>query len=188
MYTIQLDAVKNFECSLKIQGASLKKSKVNLVIESNDLDIRCRGNINENGKVSIPVKKLKGILEEDVSGNMYLEVIADDTYFTPYKTTYKTEFSKKVAITEDIKITDVSFDEKPTIVADIKESIVDETINNHAANIIIKFNKNKIDIFNEKDKTKVNSLIREYVTQNKIEKDIYNQIIETIVTSLSELI
>jgi len=35
MYTIQLDTVKNFECTLKIQGASLAKSKVNLVIESN---------------------------------------------------------------------------------------------------------------------------------------------------------
>ncbi len=188
MYTIQLDTVKNFECSLKIQGASLNKSKVNLVIESNDLDIRCRGSINENGKVSIPVRKLKGILEEEASGNMYLEVIADDTYFTPYKTTYKTEFSRKVSITEDIKITDVTFDEKPTITTDIKESMVDDTINNHAANIIIKFNKNKVDIFNEKDKVKVNSLIREYITQNKIEKDMYTQIIETIITGLSELI
>lgn len=188
MYTIQLDTVKNFECSLKIQGASLNKSKVNLVIESNDLDIRCRGSINENGKVSIPVRKLKGILEEEASGNMYLEVIADDTYFTPYKTIYKTEFSRKVSITEDIKITDVTFDEKPTITTDIKESMVDDTINNHAANIIIKFNKNKVDIFNEKDKVKVNSLIREYITQNKIEKDMYTQIIETIITGLSELI
>jgi hypothetical protein len=188
MYTIQLDTVKNFECSLKIQGASLKKSKVNLVIETNDLDIRCRGNINESGKVSIPVRKLKGILDEEVSGNMYLEVIADDTYFTPYKTTYKTEYSKKVAITEDIKITDVSFEEKPIITTDIQESVADETINNHAANIIIKFNKSKVDIFNEKDKAKVNSLIREYITENKIEKQMYDQIIETIISSLSELI
>jgi hypothetical protein len=119
---------------------------------------------------------------------MYLEVIADDTYFTPYKTTYKTEFSRKVSITEDIKITDVTFEEKPIITTDIKESTTDDTINNHAANIIIKFNKNKVDIFNEKDKAKVNSLIREYITQNKIEKQMYNQIIETIITSLSELI
>ena len=188
MYTIQLDTIKNFECSLKIQGASLKKSKVNLVIETNDLDIRCRGSINESGKVSIPVKKLKGILDDETSGNMYLEVIADDTYFTPYKTTYKTEFSKKVSITEDIKITDVSFGEKPTITTDIKESMVDETISNHAAHIIIKLNKNKADIFNGNDKVKVNSLIREYITQNKIKKDMYTQIIETIITSLSELI
>ena len=117
-----------------------------------------------------------------------MEVIADDTYFTPYKTTYKTEFSRKVSITEDIKITDVSFGEKPTITTDIKESMVDETISNHAAHIIIKLNKNKADIFNGNDKVKVNSLIREYITQNKIKKDIYTQIIETIITSLSELI
>lgn len=187
MYTIHLDTTKNFECSLKIQGASLKKSKVNLVIETNDIDIRCRGTINENGKVSIPVKKLKGIIDEETSGNMYLEVIADDAYFTPYKTTYKAEFSKKVAITEDIKITDVSFDDKPIITTDIKDSSND-IVENHAANIIIKFNKKKIDIFNEKDKAKVNNLIQEYIAENKIGKDMYNKIIETIVTSLSELI
>ena len=89
---------------------------------------------------------------------------------------------------QDIKITDVSFGEKPTITTDIKESMVDETISNHAAHIIIKLNKNKADIFNGNDKVKVNSLIREYITQNKIKKDIYTQIIETIITSLSELI
>ena len=39
MYTIQLDQAKNFECSLKIQGASLKKSKINMIIEGDDFDI-----------------------------------------------------------------------------------------------------------------------------------------------------
>jgi len=61
MYTIQLDTVKNFECTLKIQGASLTKSKVNLVIESNDMDIRCRGTIQcHAGKIikSITESKL----------------------------------------------------------------------------------------------------------------------------------
>ena len=95
MYTIQLDQTKNFECNLKIQGASLKKSKINMIIEGDDFDIKLKGTIDSTGQVTIPVKKLKGILDENVKGNMFLEVIADDTYFTPYKTEYLTEISRK---------------------------------------------------------------------------------------------
>ena len=45
MYTIQLDQTKNFECNLKIQGASLKKSKINMIIEGDDFDIKLKGTI-----------------------------------------------------------------------------------------------------------------------------------------------
>ncbi len=124
MYTITLDTAKNFECTLKIQGASLNKSKVNLVIESNDMDIRCRGTITEKGKVSIPVKKLKGILEENSKGKMYLEVIAEDSYFTPYKTDYITELSKKVNLKENVKITEVN------------QTVIANVTTNHPENII----------------------------------------------------
>ena len=190
MYTIHLDTAKNFECSLKIQGASLKKSKANLVIEGDDLDIRCRGSINESGKVSIPVKKLKGILEEGSVGNMYLEVIAEDTYFTPYKTTYKTEYSKKVDLSESITISEVKLEEKPSITVDgIKEDLSENNvIEDHAANIIIKFNKNKVNIFNEKDKSKVKQIIKEYIQENKISEAIHGKIMNVLIESLSKLI
>jgi hypothetical protein len=72
MYTIQLDQAKNFECSLKIQGASLKKSKINMIIEGDAFDIKLKGTIDSDGQVTIPVKKLKGILDENVKGNMFL--------------------------------------------------------------------------------------------------------------------
>ena len=84
MYNLELDQDKNFECFLKVQGTSLKKSKVNLVIESDNLDIKFRGSINESGKVTIPIKKLSNVLNENVSGNLYIEVIAEDTYFVPF--------------------------------------------------------------------------------------------------------
>ncbi len=138
MYTIQLDTVKNFECTLKIQGASLTKSKVNLVIESNDMDIRCRGTINEKGKVSIPVKKLKGILDENSKGKMYLEVIAEDSYFTPYKTDYITELSKKVDISENITVKSV----KKIVEAETQD------IQCHAGKIIKSITESKLNICN----------------------------------------
>jgi hypothetical protein len=195
MYTIQLDTVKNFECSLKIQGASLKKSKVNLVIEANDLDIRCRGSINESGKVSIPVKKLKGILDEEASGNMYLEVIADDTYFTPYQTEYLTEVSRKVEVigvngksketlteSESVNVTDL----KPKVtISDIKN---DDTllIKEHVNRINKNITRSNLNIFKKEDKIKVIKTIQNYLTENKVENRLYDKIMSKLYTLLSD--
>jgi hypothetical protein len=172
MYTITLDTAKNFECTLKIQGASLNKSKVNLVIESNDMDIRCRGTITEKGKVSIPVKKLKGILEENSKGKMYLEVIAEDSYFTPYKTDYITEVSKKVNLKENVKITEVN----QTVTADVTT--------NHPENIINILKENNVDIFNISHKSKSTQLIQSYIVKNNIKKEEYNKLMEQILSQL----
>lgn len=172
MYIITLDTAKNFECTLKIQGASLNKSKVNLVIESNDMDIRCRGTITEKGKVNIPVKKLKGILEENSKGKMYLEVIAEDSYFTPYKTDYITELSKKVNLKENVKITEVN----QTVIADVTT--------NHPENIINILKENNVDIFNISHKSKSTQLIQSYIVKNNIKKEEYNKLMEQILSQL----
>lgn len=172
MYIITLDTAKNFECTLKIQGASLNKSKVNLVIESNDMDIRCRGTITEKGKVNIPVKKLKGILEENSKGKMYLEVIAEDSYFTPYKTDYITEISKKVNLKENVKITEVN----QTVIADVTT--------NHPENIINILKENNVDIFNISHKSKSTQLIQSYIVKNNIKKEEYNKLMEQILSQL----
>ena len=172
MYIITLDTAKNFECTVKIQGASLNKSKVNLVIESNDMDIRCRGTITEKGKVSIPVKKLKGILEENSKGKMYLEVIAEDSYFTPYKTDYITELSKKVNLKENVKITEVN----QTVIADVTT--------NHPENIINILKENNVDIFNISHKSKSTQLIQSYIVKNNIKKEEYNKLMEQILSQL----
>jgi hypothetical protein len=172
MYTITLDTAKNFECTLKIQGASLNKSKVNLVIESNDMDIRCRGTITEKGKVSIPVKKLKGILEENSKGKMYLEVIAEDSYFTPYKTDYITELSKKVNLKENVKITEVN------------QTVIANVTTNHPENIINILKENNVDIFNISHKSKSTQLIQSYIVKNNIKKEEYNKLMEQILSQL----
>ena len=172
MYIITLDTAKNFECTLKIQGASLNKSKVNLVIESNDMDIRCRGTITEKGKVNIPVKKLKGILEENSKGKMYLEVIAEDSYFTPYKTDYITELSKKVNLKENVKITEVN----QTVIADVTT--------NHPENIINILKENNVDIFNISHKSKSTQLIQSYIGKHNIKKEEYNKLMEQILSQL----
>jgi len=195
MYTIQLDQAKNFECSLKIQGASLKKSKINMIIESDDFDIKLKGTIDSDGQVTIPVKKLKGILDENVKGNMFLEVIAEDTYFTPYETEYVTEVSRKVEVTsingksketltesEGVKVTD----SKPKVtISDIKN---DETllIKEHANRINKNIIRSNLNIFKKEDKTKVIKTIQNYLTENKVENSLYDKIMTELYTLLSD--
>lgn len=195
MYTIQLDQTKNFECSLKIQGASLKKSKINMIIEGDDFDIKLKGAIDSSGKVTIPIKKLKGILDENIKGNMFLEVIAEDTYFTPYKTEYLTEVSRKVEVisvngkskeslteSESVDITD----SKPKVtISDIKNDdalLIKEHVNRINKNIT----RSNLNIFKKEDKAKVIKTIQNYLTENKVENSLYDKIMTELYTLLSD--
>ncbi len=188
MYTISLDAAKIFECSLKVKGVNIKNTKVNLVIESSDIDFRCRGKIDENGKVNIPIKKLKGILDENVSGNMYLEVIADENYFIPFKSEYITEVSKKINIEESVVIKDA---EAPV---QIVESSIQTTLttsnplHSHAIKIIKNMSDQKINIFKSEHKQQVVECIRSYISKNNIKETEYDNIIKEILNQLSSLI
>lgn len=195
MYTIQLDQTKNFECSLKIQGASLKKSKINMIIEGDDFDIKLKGAIDSSGKVTIPIKKLKGILDENIKGNMFLEVIAEDTYFTPYQTEYLTEVSRKVEVisvngkskeslteSESVDITD----SKPKVtISDIKNDdalLIKEHVNRINKNIT----RSNLNIFKKEDKAKVIKTIQNYLTENKVENSLYDKIMTELYTLLSD--
>ena len=195
MYTIQLDQTKNFECNLKIQGASLKKSKINMIIEGDDFDIKLKGAIDSSGKVTIPIKKLKGILDENIKGNMFLEVIAEDTYFTPYQTEYLTEVSRKVEVisvngkskeslteSESVDITD----SKPKVtISDIKNDdalLIKEHVNRINKNIT----RSNLNIFKKEDKAKVIKTIQNYLTENKVENSLYNKIMTELYTLLSD--
>tara|TARA_R110002012_G_scaffold222757_1_gene394653 strand:- start:7 stop:489 length:483 start_codon:yes stop_codon:yes gene_type:complete len=56
------------------------------------------GKINSSGKCEIPIKKLKGLIDESSQGNIRLEVIAEDTYFIPWKSEFEINASKKVTV------------------------------------------------------------------------------------------
>ena len=78
MYKLYTDKAETFECSISLQGASLNKSQARLIVESDDLTLLFTGKIDKNGKCSVPIKKLKGLLEESSKGTVKLEVIAED--------------------------------------------------------------------------------------------------------------
>ena len=98
MYKLYTDKQELFECDIHLEGASLTDSKARLVIETEDISLLFKGKINKGGKCQIPVKRLKGLLGENVKGTIKLEVIAEDTYFTPWESDFEVEASKKVQV------------------------------------------------------------------------------------------
>lgn len=196
MYKLQLDQVKDFQCKLKIEGASLKKSKANLIIESDTFDLKFKGKINQDGQVTIPLNKLKGILDENIKGNMYLEVIADDMYFTPYSTEYITETSRKVEV---ISVNDENIlveDSAPKItVTDVQESTpakpkksIKDNPQYHSAKLIKIIKEHKLNIFKLEDKTKIANQIQKYLKSNKINEELTAAILKEMCNFVQKII
>jgi hypothetical protein len=98
MYKLFTDKAEIFECDIKIEGTSLSNSTARLVIETNDYSLLFKGTILENGKCEIPIKKLKGLIDESSQGSIRLEVIAEDTFFTPWESDFQVHSSKKVTV------------------------------------------------------------------------------------------
>jgi len=121
MYKIFLDKSKTFECDIQIEGASLNESEVRLYLEAENFLVTLKGKINSDGTVKIPIGKLKGILKENYTGKIFLEVIAEDTRFTPWSSQYKTDVSKKVQVTVNESLNEEDEDEKPKISFKLKE-------------------------------------------------------------------
>ena len=98
MYKLFTDKAELFECDIKIEGASLSNSTARLVVETNDYSLMFNGKISSGGKCKIPIRKLKGLIDENSKGNIRLEVIAEDTFFTPWKSDFEVQASKKVTV------------------------------------------------------------------------------------------
>ena len=97
-YKLYIDKKENFECQLKIEGASLRDAKSRMIIESDDFNLMFDGTIDNSGKCVVPISRLKGLLREGTKGTMKLEVIAEDTLFTPWESDFEVEASKKVTV------------------------------------------------------------------------------------------
>lgn len=105
-YVLYLDKNELFECSVDVTNASLTNSKARLVINTNDgMNFMFEGQI-KNGKCTIPIKKLKGVLDESARGKISLEVIVEDMFFSPWTSefTVKQHTDVKVSVHEQITL------------------------------------------------------------------------------------
>lgn len=104
MFKLYTDKNENFSADVSVKNASLKNSTARLVVESENLNVVFKGTI-ENQKCTIPIKKLKGIMEENTKGKMYLEIIVEDIYFRPWESDFIVEehTSMKVVVQEQVE-------------------------------------------------------------------------------------
>ena len=96
-YKIFRDKSENFICDMEISGANPSNSKARIIIESKDLTYMFEGTIDAQGKCKIPLKKMN-FLNENETGIIKLEVIADDTVFSPWEDNFVAVNSKKVSV------------------------------------------------------------------------------------------
>ena len=168
MYKLFTDKNELFECNISLQGASLKKSKARLIVETSEYSLLFNGKISSNGKCEIPIKKLKGLIDEDTTGNIRLEVIAEDTYFTPWESNFEVETSKKVQV--EIK----SQETKPILETKVKVKVkktnqITITEKQHVVNLFKLLIKENINMKNISFKrNKLNNLVATYLKENTV--------------------
>ena len=65
MYKLYTDKQEVFECSISLEGASVDKSQARLVVKTEGLNLLFEGKVDSTGKCTIPIKKLRGLLNEN---------------------------------------------------------------------------------------------------------------------------
>jgi hypothetical protein len=190
MYKIFTDKTEVFECNIQLEGASVKKSQARLLIESDDLSLVFKGEISSDGKCKIPIKKLKGLLDENTQGNIKLEVIAEDTYFTPWESKFMVETSKKITVEVKSQESSVNIitESKPKITIDKVKTTQSIQESKHVLKIIGLLRKENIHLNNiSKNKVKLNTLIETYLKRNNINPNNIGLIIEGVLKGLSKI-
>ena len=168
MYKLFTDKSELFECDIKLEGASLSKSKARLVVETQDYSLLFNGSISSGGKCEIPIRKLKGLIDENTSGNIRLEVIAEDTFFTPWESDFEVETSKKVTVEIKSQTT-----KKPIVETKVKVKVKNEkptiTEKQHVINLFKLLIKEDINVDNISFKrNELNNIVATYLKENTV--------------------
>ena len=182
MYKLFTDKTELFECSISLQGASLKKSKARLVVETQDYSLLFNGTISKSGKCEIPIRKLKGLIDEDTSGSIRLEIIAEDTFFTPWESDFEVDTSKTVTVEVKSQTT-----KKPIIEAKVTVKGDKVTINEkqHVINLLKLLIKEEININNISYKrNKLNNIVATYLKENTVNNT--DKIIDSVLKYLEK--
>jgi len=164
-YKLYTDKQETFECDLFLEGADLKNSSARILVETKDLTLLFPGTITKDGNCKVPIKKLKGLLDENTTGDIKLEVIAEDTLIEPWQSNFVVSTSKKVTV--EVK----SQGNKKQIKESTKPQVKIKNVKNdsNSINEIVEFfKKNNITLQKVvKDKKRIVSILENY--SNKIE-------------------
>ena len=186
MYKLFTDKPETFECDIKIEGASLSNSKARLVVETKDYSLMFNGKISSAGKCSIPIKKLKGLIDESSKGDIRLEVIAEDTYFTPWESKFEIEASKKVTVEVKSQTSNKDIIKEKVQVKNIKQEVTQKETN-HVVNIMKLLIREDISIENLSiKKDRLNKVIATYCKHKPITETKKSEVIQGVLKQLNK--
>lgn len=175
MYTLFTDKAENFECNIDIEGASISDTQARLVLESKNINLLFEGSVDTNGRCSIVIPKLKDYLKDSKEGNMRLEVIAEDTFFSPWEDSFELRASKKVQVEVLSNSKDILKENKPSIKVSmptkrkpVQEKVVSpkkikNNVYSHGAVIAKLLERRGVNLTNvAKNSNKVNTILEKY--------------------------
>jgi hypothetical protein len=207
MYKLFTDKSEIFECSIQLEGASLRNSQARLVVETKDIIMMFKGEIDNSGNCRIPIKRLKGLLDESARGQIKLEVIADDTYFMPWDSEFEVETARKVTVevknsntkpvikesqakvvvTQNTQPTSKTTSNSNKPQTKPKENLV-ESRKNHIFNILKLLRNENININNiATRRNQLNEILGGYVNMHQISDDDKSIIINSLLQGLLKL-
>jgi len=187
VYKLFTDKSEIFECDISLEGASLSKSFARLVLETKDLNLMFKGSISSDGKCKVPIKKLRGLLDENIKGNLKLEIIAEDTYFIPWESKFEIETQKKVTVEVKSQTKPLLESSKPRVrVNRVKNSKITISEKHHVINIMKLLIKENINIKNLKmKKNRLNNIIAVYQHNNPINEEVKPKVLEGVAKVLA---
>ncbi len=138
-YKLFLDKTNTFQCKLELEGASLDKASVRVILEGRNRNYLYEGKITGYGDCIVNLDKLNDIFKAGDSGNMKLEVIAEDAYFSPWESSFEIDASKKVRVEV---VTPTETPKKPTIKVEVKQE--HKVTQSEEFNKLVEFVVNKV--------------------------------------------
>lgn len=143
MYKLFTDKADTFECDVQVEGTSLNKCKARLIVETPEYSLMFKGDVDSNGKCKVPIKKLRGLINEDSKGQVRLEVIADKTFFSPWESKFEIVATRQVTVevkSQQLGTSQQILEEEKSHVTNLLKLLILEDINIDN----LKFKRNKL--------------------------------------------
>ena len=181
-YKVYTDKQENFICEINLTGASLTNAQSRIIVSSDVVNIMFEGKVDSSGKCIVPIKKLQGLLPEGTTGDIKLEVIADDTYFQPWSSNFIVEASKKITVEVKSQSQKVIEESKPKM-----KVIVETDKKTHVVNILREIKKQKITLKNiDQKRDDLTEIITNYQSSFTLTEQEKSYIISKVLKALEK--
>ena len=133
------------------------------------------------------------MLDENTQGNIKLEVIADDVYFTPWESNFIIETSKKLTVEVTSQAAALIESQSPRVTVEVHKDMqepsekqeVPSLIQEHIVKLFKILTKEDINIKNiVYKKDKLNNIVATYLQENTIPEEKNSEIISGLVEKL----